>query len=848
VGCKSKKNQSESNQPSGYARAALAMQRRQYDDAEKAIKEAIDSDDEAHRDSALVEDRLLYADLARRIGKFDVAESNYENATALTHTLSDKRLEGVTKLDYAGFLYHMGSYKKAISLASESAALAEILPDWNSIYAALEVSRKSEQELGMFREELALIDSMSHVDQTWLGSTHTGESLLNRFELYRAAGEADSMKEAFDVWAQKTGENEDTSIIYGRIIFGESLAEFGQTDGAFHAFSQALDMLNLTPDKHLLARALTDIGNLSLRGGKIDQARRYYADALENANDVDDLALMKMLRLQETGCDWMMYGKRTQDSAAFPKQIDDIRAAIPERGDRIENAFSSFLKGRMADQQNLPAAALRNYLEALDIYERCGKNQSAGVIGAAIAAFMQADHTGWYEAPLQVDCMLEDAGSVFTLAERKNLGHLSRFFLRLAISAGQPDLDKMVAAPQWKSGGRELLSREIGNELSGGPSRDTTRLQKLSAEEAQLSQETASNGSLPLQYQWLLAPKPIQMKDIQDSLPSSSAIVEYITLPRALYLLVIRRDTAFVRKSATDMNLLNREIAEYKHDLAYADSGGIPVENRAQNGSLRTLSSLLGRAFASPLQPLLGGIGKLYVVLPAEEMWTPIHAFDESELNPIPLGAKYTVSYLPSAAELLFPRPSSSSPARVVAGMGFQGRTGWDTEYELKDIHSFIRDASLYFDTSATFERLKTLSCDILHLNTVFSLDAAHPDNSYMVLSDGIVASEGRKVSLGEMFSASMPRTVVFSNISLTPGELDRYAAMAMLAGGAQHVIATMWQGDRKAKKDFGEWFYTAIEGGTPPDEAYHLAIQKLSASTEDGPGKQWAAYYLFGR
>ena len=192
--------------------------------------------------------------------------------------------------------------------------------------------------------------------------------------------------------------------------------------------------------------------------------------------------------------------------------------------------------------------------------------------------------------------------------------------------------------------------------------------------------------------------------------------------------------------------------------------------------------------------------------------------------------------------------PRQEVPVKYVVGLGHPGKTSWDVEYELKDIRSFYKKAKMLFDTSATMEHCASLKYDILHIAADYLFDRDVPDNSSMLLSDGATPDGLRQVSLGEILALRAPQTLIFSNISPVPGGLARYAPLAFLANGSQTVITTMWQGERRVKRYFGEVFYTSVMAGVPSAEAYDKAMIALARKDEFSALYRWGLYYRFGR
>jgi hypothetical protein len=117
-----------------------------------------------------------------------------------------------------------------------------------------------------------------------------------------------------------------------------------------------------------------------------------------------------------------------------------------------------------------------------------------------------------------------------------------------------------------------------------------------------------------------------------------------------------------------------------------------------------------------------------------------------------------------------------------------------------------------------------------------------------MLFSDGVTPDGSQFVPLGAFALMPAPKTLIFSNISPTAGGLWRYPALEMLAAGSRTVILTMWQGERKAKKDFGAAFYSHLMEGISSPVSYHEAMIAMTKDTDSPKVYQWGLYYKFGR
>jgi CHAT domain-containing protein len=275
-------------------------------------------------------------------------------------------------------------------------------------------------------------------------------------------------------------------------------------------------------------------------------------------------------------------------------------------------------------------------------------------------------------------------------------------------------------------------------------------------------------------------------------------------------------------------------------------NGNAPRFNEvASLARVNELSPVLSHLLLEPIRSQIETASKVYFVPQREFDWLPFHTLRSSGGSP--LGVKVPVCYLPTAAALLF---KTMPPKYIenVLGLGFAGNSGWDVAYELKDIRSFYEKAKVLLDSTASLSRIMPLSYDLLHVAAEFNLNAPVPDRTAATLSDGVSSFGMNQVPLGQLMSAPMPQVLIFSNVTQNPGGLSRYLPMAFLANGVRTVITTMWQGERKSKKYFGEVFYTNVMSGTPANNAYQLAIQAMNKNTEFSRPNKWGLYYCFGR
>jgi len=851
------------------AQARSLFEQKRYLEAEKSVRSGMDLDGDLQQDSALVEDHLLMGQLQRQTGRYDSALTMLRYVLQRAHLMSNPAIERKGKMALADFLIDMGSYSDAASLSADASTLAQFSSDWGQMFHALELESEAYQGIGNYPAELKILEQLSHLDSERFHDDHAIELRERQMRACFDARLFDSARTVFDEWLTDIRSGKcSSSAARAYVLWGSFLRARQQYDSSFHSLSRALDLLNMQADKLLQRRVFFDLGNLAFRQGSFENARRYLSDALELIREEGNLPLELLVAVEVSACD--LYLRRTGNEDALgelQQRCEEIKDTCRNIDFREGEAFALFVLGKIVERRSEPATAMRFYEQALECYEQssfqCGavNREDEACAVEAIEAFMDGRQTGWYDAPLQLQCSVEDPVKSFELIERKNLHDLVQFYSQVNIKTTDSTLNQKIADVQWKHSALSLIERDIVQELSSGSFQNHNRLHILQelypSKVRELSEAENDLALANANFQRLLSLKPLTLKEIQERIPANSVLLEFAPSANTLYCVVARNDTSVMRSIPVNRKYLLLLISEYDKLLAdprltgIDESGGanvLAVDRNAAANRAAKLSQMLYTLLVVPLQPLLKSATQVYIVAPQEFGYLPFHTLRTFENGKTTtLIQNFKVNYLPSAAVLLFPTISQKAVENIV-GFGCAGNTSWDVEYELKDIRAFYDKAMMLFDTSATFDRLRNIQYDLLHISADFELDAANPNCSRVIVSDGVTALGLRDAPLGMMFGIPTLAALVLSNISPVAGGLFRYVPYAILANGSQTVVATMWQGDRKAKKYFGEVFYTNLRLGSSPGAAYYQAMLALNNNAEFSQPNRWGLYYLFGK
>ena len=481
-----------------------------YTEAMTIVRKAMNANSELQQDSALTENYLLLGLIQRAEGQYDSTLTTLRYVLERAHLLTHPVIERKGKIALAEFLTAMRVYGDAVSLATDAATSSKFSSDWESLRSSLLIASSAHHGLGHHDAELKTLGELLRVELERLGGQDAALVFDGRINAFAAASKPDSARSAFEEWTRFARSKGDTlSVARAFLRWGLYKQSVHQYDSSFHSFSRALDVLNLRPDPLLQRRLLCLLGNLAFRQKSFDNANRYYRDALELIHKEGNRPLEIMIDVQLIACEVHLNRNISkQNLVELSDKCTALKDTCEQLGFREGKAVSLFFLGKLAERRNEFAAALASYDQAREEYEQDLLPDGDSDAIQVIESFMECEQTGWYEAPIQLQCSLENVENAFELTERKNLCEAVRFFSLLKIITPNDAVNRGIAEVQWKRAGLSLLERTITRELAEG-NRDNVdrlrslrelyppRLNELSEAENELAAASSS-------YQWLL--------------------------------------------------------------------------------------------------------------------------------------------------------------------------------------------------------------------------------------------------------------------------------------------------------------------------------------------------------
>jgi CHAT domain-containing protein len=259
-----------------------------------------------------------------------------------------------------------------------------------------------------------------------------------------------------------------------------------------------------------------------------------------------------------------------------------------------------------------------------------------------------------------------------------------------------------------------------------------------------------------------------------------------------------------------------------------------------------TLSTQLYDYLLRPVDGLLER-NLLIIVSPEFENF-PFHAIErQGRDGTVQYVVEFTsVDYLPSLSALRFKGASSQRFEQVVA-LGNPTGKNWSIDYELRDIRSFFKEATILISMDATWDNLKSAEADLLQLSTDFVMSEGTSVLGMVSFAKPQTPEDVSKVPFEKLLELRAPSLIVLSNQYGQGFGLTSAHAMVLRINGTPDVFLNAWFSDRKTSKFFSEFFYTHLANGLAPGDAYRQALLNLIRTRDVNHPHSWGQFFHFG-
>lgn len=837
-----------------FAAAREAWQQGRLRRSHQMLDSALAAETGLRRAARIGEIHRLRGQLLASVGAFDSAFAAHRAAAEAFRSATDRSAVRTAAIDVAELELTMGLDRRAYARLEEALRLSGVFGEEagaRAIRWAMLPAARAIEDFGadsLLRASLAgALDDGADIRGRGLLLQEEGRSLMRR-ERWDAA------VEAFRRSAEHSDRAGDSvAALRSLTLAARAAVGAGRTTEALQLYSVGLRRADATRGaRRIREEMLVRVGNLYLTGGQPAEAVRFYRAALNSAIRRRNRLGEGLMFAQLGYCALAGAGDQSEAAKNLDASADifnDVRYPAGRAYALLGSAMTAERMGRFTQALEAYAAAMLEREACLrepdpdDLMQEC----EVAALGSAPDAFASRH--------LDLLARMGRFEEAFSWAERGRARELGMKIWRMELRERDSSL---TAALQLLAGRRAVRAgteRALADALEAGPAGAERvepllrNMQQAFEAMAAAAREVASRSAV---YGPLAIPRPISVQEVQRTLPRGSALVTYLPGTQAVHAFTISATGASGRASSGTTRALRSLAAEYVSLLQnrdrYRDS--LNSIQRAQDRRIDDLTERLYAMLIRPVEQEIDGSPTVTFVPPTSLRGFPFHALRRSagrRGSPY-LIEEHAVTYLPAAFMFSAAQPAPPAAGADILALGCAGESGWDVEYELRDIRAFFKDVRLRFGVAATFDTLLRARADVVHLALPFVPSNVTPANASAAFSDGKALDTWKPVPW-ERFALLPPfPTVIVSDLGAGGATVRPEFPLLLLANGTPTVVVQSYPPSRKTKKFFGEIFYTATLSGLAPRAAARQTQLEMLRTPEYAAPSIWAPFMVWGK
>lgn len=844
-GCSKEPTPEEKQADSTLVIAKTQLDRGKYREGRRFLHTALALDLKLNRTRQLADEYTLLARVSILSGAFDSAIVYFNNAIEQYRSLTDRRNARALLLDLASLHRQMGEERVAYEMYMEALRLASV---FNDVEGAREI------ELAMLPACRALEnteDQMRAINDLLKAYIDTGNLKMQARPHYESALWSINRREYQQaeeplLRALTLAEQARDSLFVVTVLgtLADAYQHVGNLAQAFQTYTDALTRSDRTSGaRDIRLSMLIRVGNIYLGNGQFSDAIRFYRAALTSAITLKNKLAEGYMFIQLGHC-----AAGAHQNGEALKNIQTATELFTSVGYNRGIAYANLSMGLVRQHAGQLSDAVASLKSAVENMEQCSV-QSTDVYAECERVVL---HEGSYYDPL-IDLLFQLGRNdeAFSYAEGKSEHRLFEEFAALEIKTRNKEVDTLLSRLHHARALHIGCERQLAITLAHGPYAKELVEDILGAmQKANNAFQEASAALIRIYPRLEPAARfgTATIEDVQHRLPQGTALLRSVVTGRSLYTYAITNAKATVQVSAIEREHLHALMDAYgdtvRQLVALADSPAVQRKSLEQH--LQGLSSQLYAVLIRPVESTLAGATKLLVQPDDETVGMPIHALRKGGPRTLYCIEQFAISYLPTIT-MLKSTPEPPVPSHEIVALGHPGTTSWDVEYELRDIRAFYKDARLYFGRQASIPTLRRERGDVLHLALDLQFSERSPGNAHTLLSDGITPGTIREIPWGDFLSTAAFHTVIVSNLRADSTRLDCFLPAIFLANGSSSVILNMYPTSRKAKKFFGEIFYTTLLAGKSSEDAYRQVMLEMIKNKDYAAPSNWAPFLMWG-
>ena len=842
-----------------YERAVSLFNDQSYQQAKPYFEQAIQRFQQEGKSERLVEAHYYLAQCDLELREFRAALDAINQGIVLCKSTADFRAEGRLTMLAGDVHFKMGRFADALASYGATAALAATFSDEATVADAGLKTASSFEADGMLPQAFERYQDALGKFQAAQDRNKIAEALYGLGDVYRQQSHT---AEALNSLTQalSTIDRSQQPLLASKVEMSIGLTHLAMNNlnGALTDFRDATNILRrYRGGKAYEVLMLFRIGSVYNRSGRVGDAKKYFTDALEIARTVGDRIAENYLYVLVLECNLklMTADQRRKTTDRLEQSYEQIARRFQDCGHATGEGYLWIQLGNLYESKGDLAKARDYYSRAVRLdLDRLGEYQDVDLHRPYQEELgIKNDHQDWYERLSGVLLRMGKSEDALKTLELSRTRQTFRTLEDVNVNLRNPKVKKPMQQLRADLDRARMIEIELTGILAYRQGRqDDQRIQAMRTdlEKAKQNLRTVS-AAIAKEYPNYepLTPTPtLGLSGIQNFIPRGSLAVEFLAADDQLYIFAVSRSQFVVKSSPIGKDSLFRLMAEYKQllqdPIVYSGEAGaasVPAMTR-----FASLSTLMYRELLQPVDALLDR-NLIVIVSPGFENF-PFHAIERQD----PSGnVKYvieltSVDYLGSLTSLRY-KSAATSRIRDVTAFGNPTGKQWSVDYELRDIRSFFKGATIYIGLETSWDNVKSAKPDVLQLSTEYSSGSGVSPLGEITLSNGLMVEESVSIPFEKLTELDAIPVILLSNqygqgVGLTPNH-----AMLLRLNGTSDVFYNAWFADRKAAKFFSEFFYTSLSGGLAPGDAYRQALLNLIRIREVSHPRSWGQFFHFG-
>lgn len=791
-------------------------------------------------------------------GRFYTALGKFETAFELAESLKDFRTQMKLRELIGDAYTSLDAYQAALLSYREAHKLSSAFNDLDT-KASLEIQMG---KVSTYTDHLD--DAFAYYQDAYSyyqsqGGVLSAEALGGLGEVLYRQKKLDAAENSLNQ-ARSMIEKSNEPVLDARLLMetGIVLKADGKNNEALQAFRDAANNLRRTKtgrDEEI--QLLFNIGMVYFDNGHFDDAKKYFTEAEGLARSIGDGIAEAYLGLFGVRCDErsLPADQKLQNVDRLAQEYQIVAQRFQAGGHRSGEAYAHAQVGRLYESVGNLTKAREEYRQVIEVEE------------TTLAEFMVPMHHHQYQEALNVEkersewyaqlaSLLiqmkgkEEALSVLELGSQRSQ---AKVLQDVSIAIRHPSLRQDLLKARSKARELRMLQIEQSSMLSvrRGVNDDRyvnalhNQISNLQRELATLSERIS--GQYP-NYEPLLHTGSMRIKDIQASIPQGTLVVRFLPANDRLHVFALTKNKFEVKSTIVPREKLLSLVAEYQR-LLHDPSVYTGTAGETSVSTMTRFATLSTQLYDYLLRPVDGMLERNLVVIESPEFeGFPFHTIERQDRGG---SVKYvieitSVDYLPSLASIRFKTADTERLSRVTA-MGDPTGKNWSIDYELRDIRSFFKEATILISRDASWENLKDVKTDVLQLSSDFLMGEGDSPLGVFALAKEQTPDDVSKIPFEKLTEVQAPAIIVLSNQYGQGFGLSTTHALVLRINGTSDVLFNSWFSDRKAAKFFSEFFFTHLANGLAPGDAYRQALLDLIRTRDVSHPHSWGQFFHFG-